>query len=59
MTKSPWGNPPITGTPLDYAPIDAPLGTGIDIPDRPSRMLGYAMVIGALIIGVLLGAVAV
>lgn len=57
MSKSPWGGSPITGTPLDYVPIHAEVGKGIDIPDRPSRMLGYAFVIGALIIGVLLGAV--
>lgn len=48
MSKSPWGGPPI-----DYVP----LGERVDIPDRPSRMLGYAIVFGALIIGVLLGAV--
>ncbi|TCR07225.1 hypothetical protein [Neorhizobium sp. JUb45] len=59
MTKSPWGGPPVTGTPLDYVPISAPLGAGIDIPDRPSRLVGYYLVFGALIIGVLLGAVLV
>ncbi|MBB4235086.1 hypothetical protein [Rhizobium esperanzae] len=25
MTRSPWIDPPLTGTPLDYVPIDAPV----------------------------------
>lgn len=58
MTKSPWGTYATTGTPLDYVPIDAPIiEHTITIPDRPSRLWGYVMVFGALIIGVLLGQV--
>lgn len=57
MTKSPWTTPPILGAPLDYAPIDAPIiHTAPDTPDRTSRLWGWVYVTGALILGVLLGA---
>lgn len=30
LNKSPWRDPPITGTPLDYVPIDAPVAKRIE-----------------------------
>lgn len=32
-TKSPWRDPPLTHTPLDYVPIDAPVARRI-LPNR-------------------------
>lgn len=56
MTKSPWQDPPLTGTPLDYVPISAPLtNEPDDTPERASRLWGFVYVSGALIVGVLLG----
>jgi hypothetical protein len=55
MTKSPWAHPPITGTPLDYAPIDAPIIHGADdTPERTSRLWGLVTLTGALIGGAVL-----
>ncbi len=55
MTKSPWT---ITGTPLDYVPIDAPIiRATADIPERPSRLWGYVYAFGAFAVGLLIGAV--
>ncbi|NGO63925.1 hypothetical protein G6N76_09575 [Rhizobium daejeonense] len=55
MTKSPWT---ITGTPLDYVPIDAPIiHTTADIPERPSRLWGYIYAFGAFAVGILIGAI--
>ncbi|MEV4606155.1 hypothetical protein MRBLMR1_001095 [Neorhizobium sp. LMR1-1-1.1] len=54
--KSPWAHYATTGTPLDYTPIDAPIVEKSDIPDRPSRLWGWVYATGALIAGVLLGA---
>ncbi len=53
--KSPWASYAVTGTPLDYVPIDAPIVAKSDIPDRPSRLWGYVYFVGALIVGVIIG----
>lgn len=54
MPISPFG---LTGTPLDYVPIDAPvLATEDDTPERASRLWGFVAITGALIVGVILGA---
>lgn len=55
MTQSPWGKHAVTGTPLDYVPIDAPIVSKSDIPDRPSRLWGWVYVTAALIVGVAIG----
>ena len=57
---SPWGKYAQTGTPLDYVPIDAPVITPpvidkSDIPDRPSRMVGFAINIAFAIVGLVFG----
>jgi len=53
--KSPWSAYAVTGTPLDYVPIDAPIVDKSDIPERPSRLLGWAYATAALIVGVVIG----
>ncbi|WP_312405276.1 hypothetical protein [Rhizobium sp.] len=53
--KSPWGTYAVTGSPLDYTPIDAPIVAKSDIPDRPSRLWGYVYVTAALFGGVAIG----
>lgn len=55
MTRSPWTTYATTGTPLDYTPIDAPIVAKSDIPDRPSRLWGWAYATAALIVGVAIG----
>lgn len=54
---SPWGKYAQTGTPLDYVPIDAPVITPdkSDIPDQPSRMVGFAINIAFAIVGLVVG----
>ena len=54
---SPWGKYAQTGTPLDYVPIDAPVITTdeSDIPDQPSRMVGFAINIAFAIVGLVVG----
>lgn len=56
MTNSPWSNYAVTGSPLDYTPIDAPIVAAVDsTPERPSRLFGYAVNVACVICGVLVG----